>query len=61
MTSKEENGLCRLACDCRGEIAAAYLFVIAMSLLLFVAVVGASVPIRVANDMAVTALGENTP
>jgi hypothetical protein len=61
MTQPPDSSVCRLVPDERGEIAAAYLFVIAMSLLLFVAVVGASVPIRVANDIAVTALGENTP
>ncbi|MET0285699.1 MAG: hypothetical protein ABW352_14565 [Polyangiales bacterium] len=47
--------------DERGEIATSYLFLIAMSLLLIVAVWGLSVPIRLYNEMTVTSLGENTP
>ncbi len=42
-------------------MATSYLFLIAMSLLLIVAVLGLSVPIRTANEMTETALGENTP
>jgi Flp pilus assembly pilin Flp len=51
----------RLRADERGEIAVSYLFVVAMSLLVLVAVMGMSVPIRTANEMTQTVLGENTP
>jgi hypothetical protein len=47
--------------DERGEIATSYLFLIAMSLLLFVAVMGLGAPIRLSNQVTEIALGENTP
>jgi uncharacterized protein (UPF0333 family) len=50
-----------LCADQRGEVSAAYLFLIAMSLLVLAAVMGMVVPIRRANEMTQTVLGQNTP
>jgi hypothetical protein len=56
-----ETHVRRLYADQSGEVTAAYLFLIAMSLLVLAAVVGMSVPIRTANEMTRTVLGQNTP
>ena len=61
MKLNETSRFRALASDRRGEIAAAYLFVIAMSLLVFASVMGMSLPIRDEDNLTLFVLGENTP